>query len=78
MSRKTVQVVDLITFANIALARTDDEATFGFKQGICTMVEKAMFLADNYNGFSFLDNSHTTPGTMGHVSRKYYFPKDRK
>ena len=74
MSRKTVQVVDLITFANIALARTDDEATFGFKQGICTMVEKAMFLADNYNGFSFLDNSQTTPGTMGHVSRKYYFP----
>ena len=74
MSRKTVQVVDLITFANEALARTDNEATFGFKEGICTMVEKAMFLADNYNGFSFLDNSQTTPGTMGHVSRKYYFP----
>lgn len=78
MARKTVQVVDLITFANIALARTDEEATFGFKQGICTMVEKAMFLADSYSGFRFLDNSHTTPGTMGHVSRQYYFPKDRK
>ena len=74
MSRKTVQVVDLITFANIALARSDEEATFGFKEGICTMIEKAMFLADNYNGFSFLDNSQTTPGTLGHVSRKYYFP----
>ena len=77
MARKTVQVVDLITFANIALARTDEEATFGFKQGICTMVEKAMFLADNYNGFSFLDSSQTTPGTMGHVSRKYYFPREK-
>ena len=78
MARKTVQVVDLITFANIALARTDEEATFGFKQGICTMVEKAMFLADSYSGFRFLDNSQTTPYTMGHVSRQYYFPKDRK
>ena len=74
MARKTVLVVDLITFANEALARTDNEATFGFKEGICTMVEKAMFLADNYNGFSFLDNSQTTPYTMGHVSRKYHFP----
>jgi len=78
MARKTVQVVDLITFANIALARTDAQATFGFKEGICTMVEKAMFLADSYSGFRFLDNSQTTPGTMGHVSRQYYFPKDRK
>jgi hypothetical protein len=78
MARKTVQVVDLITFANIALARTDEEATFGFKQGICTMVEKAMFLADSYSGFRFLDNSQTEVGTLGHVSRKYYFPKDKK
>jgi len=77
MARKTVQVVDLITFANIALARTDAEATFGFKEGICTMVEKAMFLADNYSGFSFLDNSQTQPYTMGHVSRRYYFPKEK-
>jgi len=74
MARKTVQLVELITFANEALARTDAEATFGFKEGICTMVEKAMFLADNYNGFSFLDNSQTEPYTIGHVSRKYYFP----
>ena len=78
MARKTVQVVDLITFANIALARTDEEATFGFKQGICTMLWKALFLADSYSGFRFLDNSQTTPGTMGHVSRQYYFPKDKK
>jgi hypothetical protein len=78
MARKTVLVVNLIAFANEALARTDAEATFGFKEGICTMVEKAMFLADNYNGFSFLDNSQTEPYTIGHVSRKYYFPKDRK
>jgi hypothetical protein len=78
MSRKTVQLVELITFANQQLARTDSEATFGFKEGICTMVEKAMFLADNYNGFSFLDSSQTQPYTIGHVSRKYYFPKDRK
>ncbi len=78
MARKTVQIQDLITFANIALARTDDEATIGFKEGICTMVEKVMFLADNYNGFRFLDSSQTQPYTMGHVSRQYYFPKDRK
>jgi len=78
MARKTVQVVELITFANEALARTDNEATFGFKEGICTMVEKAMFLADCYSGFSFLDSNDTRIGTLGHVSRKYYFPKDRK
>jgi len=78
MKRKTVQLVELITFANEALARTDNEATVGFKEGICTMVEKAMFLADNYNGFRFLDNNQTQPYTMGHVSRQYYFPKDRK
>ncbi len=78
MARKTVQVVDLITFANRALARTDAQATFGFKEGICTMVEMAMFSADSYSGFRFLDGSQTTPGTMGHVSRQYYFPKDRK
>ena len=78
MSRKTVQVVDLITFANIALARTDEEATIGFKEGICTMVEKAMFLADCYSGFRFLDNSQTGQTQMGYFSRQYYFPKDRK
>ena len=78
MARKTVLVVNLNAFANEALARTDNEATFGFKEGICTMVEKAMFLADSYSGFTFLDNSQTEVGTLGHVSRKYYFPKDKK
>jgi hypothetical protein len=76
--RKTIGVIEMIDYANTQLARRDDEATMGFKEGVCVMIERIMFDTDCYSGFQFLDNNDCEIRTLGHVSRKYYKPVFKK
>lgn len=76
--RKTIGVIEMIDYANSQLARKDDEATMGFKEGVCVMIERIMFDTDCYSGFQFLDNNDCEIRTLGHVSRKYYKPVFKK
>ncbi len=76
--RKTIGVLEMIDYANTQLARKDADATKEFKEGVCVMVEKIMFLTDSYSGFQFLDNNDCDINTLGHASRKYYKPVFKK
>ena len=76
--RKTVGVIEMIDYANSQLERKDDAATREFKEGVCVMVEKIMFLTDSYSGFQFLDNNDCDINTLGHASRRYYKPVFKK
>ena len=76
--RKTIGVIEMIDYANTQLARKDADATKEFKEGVCVMVEKIMFLTDSYSGFQFLNNNDCEINTHGHVSRKYYKPLFKK
>ncbi len=76
--RKTIGVIEMIDYANTQLARKDADATKEFKEGVCVMIEKIMFLTDSYSGFQFLDNNDCGIGTLGHASRKYYKPVFKK
>jgi len=51
---KTVKVSEILEFANEQLSRKDEEATQGFKAGVCSMIQKILFLSNNYEGFQFL------------------------
>ena len=73
MSKKTQPVSDILAFANYQLSRTDEYATVGFKEGICAMIERILHNTNNYEGFSFLDNSDSETGTLGYYSRCYIF-----
>jgi len=61
--RKTCNVVEMLEYANMQLARTDEFATKDFKVGISVMIEHILHLTGNYSGFM---------GTLGYYSR-YYF-----
>jgi len=76
--RKTIGVLEMIDYANTQLARKDADATKEFKEGVCVMVEKIMFLTDSYSGFQFLDNNDCDINTLGHASRRYYKPVFKK
>ena len=76
--RKTIGVLEMIDYANTQLARKDADATKEFKEGVCVMVEKIMFLTDSYSGFQFLDNNDCDINTLGHASRRYNKPVFKK
>ena len=73
MSRKTVNVLTLLEWANKNLSRDDEFATVGFKSGICTMIELVLMETGNYAGFMFLNNDDSDTGTLGYYSRQYYY-----
>ena len=73
MSRKTVNVLTLLEWANKNLKRKDEFATVDFKAGICSMIEMVLHESDNYAGFGFQDNSDIDCGTLGYYSRTYYY-----
>ena len=78
MSRKTVNVLPLLEWANKNLARKDEFATVGFKSGICTMIEMVLMSTDNYEGFMFINHEDSDTGTLGYYSRTYFYsPKMR-
>lgn len=70
-SRKTIEVADLVKYANEHLARKDEYADIKFKCGVTVMIETILLRSDNYRGFMFLDNNDTEIGTLGYFSRKY-------
>ena len=61
--KKTVGVVDMIEYANMQLARTDDFADRTFKCGISIMIETILHKSNNYNGFNFLNTNATQEQT---------------
>lgn len=70
--RKTLEVSQLVDYANNQLSRTDDYATKEFKEGVIAMVEYTLHRSGNYNGFRFVNNSDSEYGTIGYCSRYYY------
>ena len=50
MARKTVNVSDLLAFANDRLS--DDNLSQECKRGVCVMLEKALHDSGNYHGFN--------------------------
>lgn len=73
MSRKTVNVLTLLEWANKNLKRKDEFATVDFKSGICSMIEMVLLESDNYEGFMFHDNDDSETGTLGYYSRSYFY-----
>jgi len=72
-AKKTINVSDLIDYANIMLALPmSDFVTFGYKDGIISMIEKVLVDSRAYNGFMFINNDDSKIGTFGYVSRKYF------
>jgi len=56
-SKKNVGVVEMIDYANMQLARTDEFATREFKTGISIMIETVLHKSGNYDGFAFLNTN---------------------
>jgi hypothetical protein len=50
-SRKTIEVIEMLVWANNQLIRTDEFATQSFKAGICVMIEKLLMESGNYKGY---------------------------
>ena len=75
MSRKTVDVLSLLEWANKNLAREDEFATVDFKCGVCTMIEMVLHESDNYEGFMFLNHEDSDCGTLGYYSRSYFYSR---
>ncbi len=73
MSKKTINVLQLLEWANHNLSRDDEFATAGFKSGICRMIETVLLETGNYEGFMFQDNSDSDTGTLGYYSRSYLY-----
>jgi hypothetical protein len=70
--RKTIEVTEMLDWANEMLARTDVYADSKFKAGICTAIESILMKTGNYKGFGFLNNEDSETGTLGYYSRVYY------
>ena len=73
MSRKTLDVLTLLEWANENLKRDDKFATADHKAGICSMIEMVLLETGNYEGFSFHDNDDSATGTLGYYSRSYFY-----
>jgi hypothetical protein len=70
--RKTIEVTEMLDWANEMLARTDVYADSKFKAGIATTIESILTKTGNYKGFGFLNNEDSETGTLGYYSRVYY------
>ena len=72
-ARKTIEVSELVDMANKLLAlNQNDIITTDFKEGVCSMLEKALLKTNSYNGFMFLNADDSEAYTFGYVSRKYF------
>jgi hypothetical protein len=71
-SRKTVDLLMLVEFANLQLAEPKNSPEY--KHGVATMIEKALMKAGRYEGFMYLDNQkdHAINGPY-EFDRKYFF-----
>ncbi len=73
MSRKTIEVLRILEWANHNLKRNDEYATREFKIGIICMLEDILHATNNYAGFMFLNNDDSDTGTLGYYSRSYFY-----
>ncbi len=73
MSRKNIEVLSLLKWANYHLERKDEFATVDFKSGICSMIEMVLHDTGNYAGFMFQNNDDSDTGTLGYYSRSYFY-----
>jgi len=71
-SKKTIEVKEILVWANSHLSRKDDYSDAKFKSGICTAIEQILYRTNNYNGFYFLNSeSENKIGTIDYYSRIY-------
>ena len=70
--KKTIEVIEMLNWANEMLARTDVYADAKFKAGIATTIESILTKTRNYKGFGFLNNEDSETGTLGYYTRVYY------
>jgi hypothetical protein len=70
--RKTIEVTEMLDWANEHLSRTDVYADSKFKAGISTAIENILMKTGNYKGFGFINNEDSETGTLGYYSRVYY------
>ena len=59
-AKKTIEVMQVLEYANKQLRRTDEYADKKFKAGICLMIEEILYRSGNYNGYFELDGSEYT------------------
>ena len=78
MSRKTINVAKMLYWANFQLARTDEVADQGYKQGVCDMIEQILHSTGNYKGFGYHQGEgfEPTKDNYQYFSR-YYFVSDK-
>jgi len=71
--RKTIEVKELLEHGNKLLALPKDAIyiTKEWKAGVCSMLEKALHLSGNYNGFYHLNPDDCEINTFGYFSRRY-------
>jgi hypothetical protein len=61
--RKTVEVAQVVEFANASLAWVGDDAVIGsaeYRQGVMHMVENVLMRANAYGGFRYLDSEYVS------------------
>lgn len=89
MARKTVDIDLLVQACNNALSVSDAEImTIGngfdsdprsYRQGVCSVVEQALFMATAYAGFRYQDSELGSDGTLrvgyDDTRRIYFAPK---
>ena len=74
MGLKTIEVGKLLKIANNFLAA--EATTAEEREGVCSIIEAALFESGNYEGFRYLEQEHHADGTLktlGCGSRRYYF-----
>jgi hypothetical protein len=76
--RKTIEVLEILYYANNSLAREDEFADSKFKAGICLMIEEILFRTDNYNGFGFIYPYESSTDSKNYYSRFYYINEKLK
>ena len=78
MPKKTMNVAKMLYWANFQLARTDEVADQGYKQGVCDMIEHILHATGNYKGFGYHQGEgfEPTKDNYQYFSR-YYFVSDK-
>ena len=78
MAKKTINVAKMLYWANFQLARTDEIADQGYKQGVCDMIEQILHSTGNYKGFGYHQGEgfECTKDNYQYFSR-YYFVSDK-
>jgi len=71
--RKTIEVTEMLDWANGHLNRTDSYADAKFKAGIATAIENILMKTGNYQGFGFLNNDDSEIGTLGYSLWLYIY-----